>query len=403
MNKLINVIGLGYVGLPTALLLSENYRVIGTDKDEQVVQRLRSGKHSFHEAELQVVYEQSLARGITFANEYQKADIYIVAVPTPFLVKSKKVDPKYLVDAMNEIKAVCPNDAIIVIESTIAPGTIDSYVRPLFVDKQVKLCHAPERVLPGNIIQELTNNSRTIGADEAAVSEEIKQMYQSFCKEDIICTDICTAEISKVIENTYRDINIAYANELKKICTNMGLDTYEVIRIANYHPRVNVLNPGPGVGGHCISVDPWFLVGEDSENTPLIQQARNINDSMPSYVWGKMKQAIEAGESGHGKKVVGLYGLTYKPNVDDIRESPALQLYKQLNPEEKSETYFFDPLVSTKVVENQLTDFNQFLDSIDVLLIFVPHDHIKQKYDEVVKKKIKIFDTNKTFEQAAQV
>ncbi|NBJ47168.1 nucleotide sugar dehydrogenase [Enterococcus faecalis] len=395
-NKLINVIGLGYVGLPTALLMSENYKVIGTDKNEKVVQSLNNGTYLFNEQDLQEYYHSSLKCGITFTTEYKKADIYIVAVPTPFLEETKKIDPKYLITALNEIKEVCPENAIIVIESTIAPGTINKYVKPLFLNKKVKICHAPERVLPGNIIQELTNNSRTIGADELLVSEEIRKIYQSFCKGEIVCTDICTAEISKVVENTYRDINIAYANELKKICVNIGLDTHEVIRIANFHPRVNILNPGPGVGGHCISVDPWFLVGEDNENTLLIKQARNVNDSMPYYIWEKLRQMIN-------DKVVGLYGITYKPDVDDIRESPALQLYEQLNKKERSETFFFDPLVSTKVVENQMDNFDQFLDSIDVLLIFSPHTHIKDQYIKVKQKKVQIFDTTNVFKQEIQL
>ncbi|EKZ0165319.1 nucleotide sugar dehydrogenase [Enterococcus faecalis] len=401
-SKLINVIGLGYVGLPTALLMSENYKVIGTDKNERVIQALNNGKYVFNEQDLQEYYHSSLKCGIEFTTEYKKADIYIIAVPTPFIEETKKIDPKYLLTALNEIKEVCPENAIIVIESTIAPGTIDKYVKPLFLDKKVKICHAPERVLPGNIIKELKNNSRTIGSDEVSVSEEIKKIYQSFCNGEIISTDICTAEISKVIENTYRDINIAYANELKKICTNIGLDTHEVIRIANFHPRVNILNPGPGVGGHCISVDPWFLVGEDNENTLLIQQARNVNDSMPNYIWEKMQQMINEQENGQ-KKVVGLYGLTYKPNVDDTRESPALQLYEQLNKQERCETLFFDPLVSTKVLENQMDDFDQFLDSIDVLLIFTPHDHIKKHCINVIQKNVQIFDTSNTFKQAVQL
>ncbi|MGC3342032.1 nucleotide sugar dehydrogenase [Enterococcus faecalis] len=401
-SKLINVIGLGYVGLPTALLMSENYKVIGTDKNERVIQALNNGKYVFNEQDLQEYYHNSLKCGIEFTTEYKKADIYIVAVPTPFVEETKKINPEYLLTALNEIKEICPENAIIVIESTIAPGTIDKYVKPLFLDKKVKICHAPERVLPGNIIKELKNNSRTIGSDEVSVSEEIKKIYQSFCKGEIISTDICTAEISKVIENTYRDINIAYANELKKICTNIGLDTHEVIRIANFHPRVNILNPGPGVGGHCISVDPWFLVGEDNENTLLIQQARNVNDSMPNYIWEKMQKMINEQENGQ-KNVVGLYGLTYKPNVDDTRESPALQLYEQLNKQERRETLFFDPLVSTKVVENQMDDFDQFLDSIDVLLIFTPHDHIKNHCINVIQKNVQIFDTSNTFKQAVQL
>ncbi|EJW9249077.1 TPA: nucleotide sugar dehydrogenase [Enterococcus faecalis] len=401
-SKLINVIGLGYVGLPTALLMSENYKVIGTDKNEKVVQSLNNGTYLFNEQDLQEYYHSSLKCGIEFTTEYKKADIYIVAVPTPFVEETKKINPEYLLTALKEIKEVCPENAIIVIESTIAPGTIDKYVKPLFLDKKVKICHAPERVLPGNIIQELKNNSRTIGSDEVSVSEEIKKIYHSFCNGEIISTDICTAEISKVIENTYRDINIAYANELKKICTNIGLDTHEVIRIANFHPRVNILNPGSGVGGHCISVDPWFLVGEDNENTPLIQQARNVNDSMPNYIWKKMQQMINNQDNGQ-KKIIGLYGLTYKPNVDDIRESPALQLHEQLNKQERLETFFFDPLVSTKVVENQIDDFDQFLDLIDILLIFTPHDHIKKNCINVIQKKVQIFDTSNTFKQAVQL
>lgn len=394
---MINVIGLGYIGLPTALMLAKSgLTVVGTDYNKELVNKLNSGVLTFEEKGLSELFHSAIEKGIMFTTEYQKTDTYIVAVPTPFMHLSKKLDPTYVLGAVNKVLDICLPGSIIVIESTISPGSIDKYVRPaiesrkLIIGKDVHLVHAPERIIPGNMIYELENNSRTIGADSEDVAYKTKEIYQSFCKSEIVITDIRSAEMSKVVENTFRDVNIAFANELAKICRSDNMDVYEIIKIANKHPRVNILQPGPGVGGHCISVDPWFLVGDYPDLTNLILTARKINDSMPTHVLSRISQIMK---EHHIKDVskVGLYGLTYKENVDDVRESPTLQLLAQL---EKNLSYgikVYDPFIKSKIVENQYFDFNSFIKDIDIIVIMVAHDEIKAMKEEI--SKLLILDT----------
>jgi UDP-N-acetyl-D-mannosaminuronic acid dehydrogenase len=240
------------------------------------------------------------------------------------------------------------------------------------------------------MIYELEHNSRTIGADDPQIGEKVKELYKSFCKGEIYLTDIKTAEMIKVVENSYRDVNIAFANELAKICRSANVDVYEVIRIANKHPRVNILQPGPGVGGHCISVDPWFLVGEYPGLANIILTARKINDSMPKYVLSRIRKIMKEHNINDVSKV-GLYGLTYKENVDDTRESPTLQLLERMNEHLAFGIKVYDPYVKTEIVDNQYMDFEKFLNDIEILVIMVAHDHIKENI-ELIKGKI-IFDT----------
>lgn len=265
---MINVIGLGYIGLPTALMFaSHGVEIVGTDYDKKLIETLNGGKTTFKEEGLDELFDSAVQAGITFSSEYQSTDMYIVSVPTPYDKDSKKIDPSYVNAAIGSIVEVCPRGATVVIESTVSPGTIDRFVRPTLEEKgfvigeDVNLVHAPERIIPGNMIYELLHNNRTIGADNPEVGKLVKDLYATFCQGEIAVTDIRTAEMTKVVENTFRDINIAFANELAKICRSDNMDVHEIIRIANKHPRVNILSPGPGVGGHCISVDPWFLVG----------------------------------------------------------------------------------------------------------------------------------------------
>lgn len=393
----VNVIGLGYIGLPTALMLATHgVEVVGTDYNKELVHTLNEGKTTFEEKGLDELFEKALKANIKFTTEYQKDDIYIISVPTPYEKDDKKIDPKYVVTAVETVLDVCNKGAIIVIESTISPGTIDKFVRPLVkekgleIGKDIHLVHAPERIIPGNMVYELENNSRTIGADEKEIGEKIKRLYASFCKGDIVVTDIKTAELSKVVENTFRDINIAYANELSRICRKENMDVYEVIRIANKHPRVNILQPGPGVGGHCISVDPWFLVGDYPDIVNVIRAAREVNDGQPQFVLDRLRDILKENNITDLSRV-GIYGLTYKENVDDTRESPTLQLLEKLNKEEKEKFKVFDPHVKRKLTENQYFDFDKFLKDIDVLLIMNSHNHIKDNFDKI-KDKI-IFDT----------
>lgn len=397
---MVNVIGLGYIGLPTALMMaSHGVEIIGTDYNKELVDTLNAGKTTFKEEGLEELFNDAVNAGIKFSTEYQITDTYIVSVPTPYDEFSKKVDGKYVEAVVKSIMEVCPKAATVVIESTISPGTIDKHVRPLveakgfIIGKDINLVHAPERIIPGNMVYELLHNNRTIGANDKQVGEKIKELYASFCQGEIIVTDIRTAEMTKVVENTFRDINIAYANELAKICRSDNMDVYEIIRIANEHPRVKILQPGPGVGGHCISVDPWFLVGDYPGLANIILAARKINDSMPEFVLERIHDIMQ--EKGMiDVSRVGLYGLTYKQNVDDMRESPTLQM---LNSMEKhlcgNLVKVYDPFIKKDVVPNQMHNLDKFLDAVDFVVLLVGHDEIKNNMDKL-KGKV-ILDTRK--------
>lgn len=394
---MINVIGLGYIGLPTALMFAKSgIEVVGTDLNEKLIDALSKGDLAFEEKGLVDLFEAALESGIKFSTEYQKTDTYIVAVPTPYIKASKKLDSKYVIDAVMRILDNCVKGALIIIESTISPGSIDRYIRPeiekrgFIIGEDVHLVHAPERIIPGNMIYELEHNSRTVGADDPVIAGKVKNLYSSFCKSEIVITDIKSAEMSKVVENTYRDVNIAFANELAKICRADNMDVYEIISIANRHPRVNILQPGPGVGGHCISVDPWFLVGDYPDLTNLILTARKINDSMPTHVLGRIRDVMKEHAITDITKI-GIYGLSYKENVDDTRESPTLQLLKKMEEHLAFGVKVFDPFIKNRIVDNQFMDFEDFLDEIEILVIITAHDHIKDNI-QLVKEKY-ILDT----------
>lgn len=390
----VNIIGLGYIGLPTALIMAAHgTAVMGTDKNFDLVEKLNDGIVSFDEEGLQGLFKQALGNQIEFTTEYRKADIYIIAVPTPYIKRDKKVNAAYVINAVKEVLGVCGKGAIIVIESTISPGTIDKYIRPLIEEKGLKcgedvhLVHAPERIIPGSMIKELENNNRTIGADDVEVGNKVKSLYKTFCKGEIVVTDIKTAEMTKVVENTYRDINIAFANELAKICRTDNMNVYEIIRIANMHPRVNILTPGPGVGGHCISVDPWFLVGDYPGLANIILAARKINDSMPEFVLERISEIMDR-EGITDLSKVGLYGLTYKENVDDVRESPTLQLLECMKKHLARGISVYDPFVHDNIAENQYQDFDDFLQAVDLVVIMVGHAQVIDNMEKLSNKVI---------------
>lgn len=396
---MINVIGLGYIGLPTALMFATHgVEVIGTDYNQQLVSELNAGRITFEEKGLNSLFQEAVSKGIRFSTEYQKTDMYIVAVPTPYDSNSKKIDPSYAISAVHSVMEVCPKGAVIVIESTVSPGTIDRFIKPAIEEKgfvlgqDVHIVHAPERIIPGNMVYELKHNSRTIGADEPEVGEQVKALYASFCEGEIVTTDIRTAEMTKVVENTYRDINIAFANELAKICRSDNMDVYEIIRIANKHPRVNILQPGPGVGGHCISVDPWFLVGDYPGLANIILAARKINDSMPEFVLGRIADIMKEHGINDASRV-GLYGLTYKEDVDDTRESPTLQLLEQMERNLASGIKVYDPWVKRDLVPGQYHNYEEFLDDVDLVVVMVGHQQLRQNLDSL-KGKV-VLDTRK--------
>ncbi|MBQ3074894.1 MAG: nucleotide sugar dehydrogenase [Clostridia bacterium] len=396
---MVNVIGLGYIGLPTALMLaSHGVEVVGTDYNAELVKTLNAGKTTFEEKGLEELFADAVKAGITFTTEYQSTDTYIVSVPTPYDSFSKKIDVRYVNAAIRDVMRVCTKGATVVIESTVSPGTIDKFIRPIIkeagfeIGTDIHLVHAPERIIPGNMVYELLHNSRTIGADDPSIGNKIKELYSSFCLGDIVVTDIKTAEMTKVVENTFRAVNIAFANELAKICRQDEMDVYEIIRICNMHPRVNILQPGPGVGGHCISVDPWFLVGDYPSLTKVIWESMKVNDSMPAFVLERIHEIMkEKGITDSSR--VGLYGLTYKENVDDYRESPTLQLLECQAKHLAAPLKVYDPYITKDIVENQYHDLDAFLADVDLVVIMVGHNEIKNNLNKLSDKIV--FDTKK--------
>lgn len=389
---MVNVIGLGYIGLPTALMLaSHGVEVVGTDYNRKVVDSLTAGKMTFKEEGIEELFQAALDAGISFTTEYQKTDTYIISVPTPYDKFSKKVDPAYVAAAVKSVLEVAPKGAVVVVESTISPGTIDKSVRPVVEElglvpgEDIHLVHAPERIIPGNMVYELLHNNRTIGADDREVGEKVKKLYASFCQGEIVVTDIRTAEMTKVVENTFRAVNIAFANELAKICRHDGMDVYEIIKICNMHPRVNILQPGPGVGGHCISVDPWFLVGDYPSLAKVIDESMRTNDGMPDFVLGRIYEIMrEKGMKDISR--VGLYGLTYKENVDDVRESPTLQLLESQARHLAAGLKAYDPFIREDIVDNQYHSLDSFLADVDMVVIMVKHTEIRDNIQKLAGK-----------------
>ncbi len=389
---MINVIGLGYIGLPTALMMAAHgVEVVGTDYNKEIVDTLNAGKTTFKEDGIEELFQNARKAGIKFTTEYQITDTYIISVPTPYDKFSKKVDPCYVVSAIKDVMKVALKGAIVIIESTVSPGTIDKFIRPaieengLVIGEDLQLVHAPERIIPGNMVYELLHNNRTIGADDKQIGEKVKHLYASFCQGDIVITDVKTAEMSKVVENTFRAVNIAFANELAKICRHDNMDVYEIIKICNMHPRVNILQPGPGVGGHCISVDPWFLVGDYPSLAKVIDESMKTNDGMPDFVLNRIYEIMkEKGMTDITR--VGLYGLTYKENIDDMRESPTLQLLESQERHLATGLKVYDPFIDSHVVKNQYFNLDEFLQSIDFVVIMVKHSEIIENLDKLEGK-----------------
>lgn len=404
---MVNVIGMGYIGLPTALMLAaKKVKVIGTDYNGALVDKLNSGILTFKENGMEELFTLSRSNGIKFTTDYQVTNIYIVSVPTPYDKFSKKVDVSYVVTAIKSILDVCLEGTTIVIESTVSPGSIEKYIRPVVEEAgfaigiDIHLVHAPERIIPGNMVYELIHNNRTIGADDKFVGERIKKLYSTFCCGEIVVTDIRTAEMTKVVENTFRAVNIAFANELAKICRHDNMDVYEIIRICNMHPRVNILQPGPGVGGHCISVDPWFLVGDYPSLAKVIDESMKTNDSMPDFVLNRIYEIMQENNIREVTRV-GLYGITYKENVDDYRESPSLQLLESQARHLAPPLKVYDPFIKEDLVNEQYHDLDKFLNDVDIVVIMVGHNEIIENISKL-KNKI-ILDTRNICNKGANV
>lgn len=339
MNK-ICILGLGYIGLPTATMFAMNgYQVVGVDINDNVISMLKNGQIHIHEPGLEEAVQTAICNGnLIFSNQPVEADAFIIAVPTPFFDGDvnhdyKRADLHYVISATEAIVPYLKKGNLVILESTSPPQTTINFVQPileksgLIGGQDFYLAYSPERVLPGQILKELVENARVIGGIDKASSEKGYELYASFVKGKIILTDATTAEMVKLMENTYRDVNIAIANEFSRLANRFEIDIWKAIEIANLHPRVNILHPGPGVGGHCISVDPWFLVEAAPDITPLIHTARQVNDEQPDYIVELVRQAL--GGDLRGKRIAAL-GLAYKPNVDDLRESPAVKICQNL-------------------------------------------------------------------------
>ncbi|PTK07589.1 nucleotide sugar dehydrogenase, partial [Mammaliicoccus sciuri] len=389
------VMGLGYIGLPTALLFaSKGIEVTGFDVNEVVVEKLNNKELHIEENGLQQLLEQTVnSNNFRASTVVEQSDYYIIAVPTPHL-KDNSCDVSYLKDAIMKLKNVIKKGDTIIVESTIGPRTMEDIVQPMIesfgytVGKDIYLAHCPERVLPGKIIHEMIHNNRIIGGITEECTKKAIELYKQLVQGKLLETRASTAEMSKLMENTYRDVNIALANELVKISEKLNINALDVIKLANEHPRVNIHLPGPGVGGHCLAVDPYFIVASDPENSEIIANARKINNSMPKFVIEKVKKIMD---SIQGKKITVL-GLTYKGNIDDIRESPALDIYHELKLKSNYEVVAQDSHVQLDWVENNI---EKSLENSDLALVLTDHNEYKElaKFVSGTMKQNVVFDT----------
>jgi len=381
LNK-VCVLGLGYIGLPTAsTFATHGLRVVGVDVNPQVVETLRNGGLHIHEPGLRTLVQAALGSGnLTVNNQPEEADAFIIAVPTPFYGE-KRADLRAVKAAAEAIVPYLRNGNLVVLESTSPPRTTRDVLAPILERSRLKagddfhLAYVPERVLPGQILRELIENDRVIGGYDPASAESGRELYTLFVRGEMVLSDCTTAEMVKLMENTYRDVNIAIANEFARLAERFGVDAWEAIALANRHPRVNILNPGPGVGGHCISVDPWFLVEAAPDLATLIRTAREVNDSQPEYVVQFIQRV--AGELD-GLRVAVL-GLAYKPDVDDLRESPAVEIAQRLMAA-GAQVIAYEPFKPDAQVEGIITatTLQATVQQAQALVLVVAHSPLKQ-------------------------
>ncbi len=394
----ICIIGLGYIGLPTAAMFATHgHKVLGVDVNKKVIDALNKGKIIIEEPNLEEIVNTAVKnRSLRAAMEPEESDAFIICVPTP-IRPDKTADLTYVEDGIRRILPYLKKGNIIVLESTSPPGTTRDFMGAIleeagFVPGQdVYLAYCPERVLPGRILIELKENSRVVGGINEESAYVVKKLYESFVEGEIYISEATTAEMCKLMENTYRDVNIALANELAMLCEKMGVNAWEVIKYANKHPRVNIHMPGPGVGGHCIAVDPWFIVEKQPERAKIIKLARNTNDGMPQYVFEKIKDLTK--DVG-GKIKVCILGVTYKPNVDDMRESPIIELIHLLNQQGSFEIVVVDSHVDFDGARER--DLYTAAKDAHLLVLAVNHNEFKELDFPRLKSIMKcpvVFDT----------
>jgi UDP-N-acetyl-D-mannosaminuronic acid dehydrogenase len=387
----ISVLGLGYIGLPTAsTFATHGIQVVGVDVNQRVVETLRNGELHIHEPGLRTLVQAALrSNNLTINSAPEPSDAFIIAVPTPFY-EDKRADLSYVVSAAEAIVPHLRGGNLVVLESTSPPRTTIDIVAPILERSGLKagedfyLAYSPERVLPGQILRELIENARVIGGVDLASADAGRDLYAYFVRGEIILTDATTAEMVKLMENTYRDVNIAVANEFSRLAERFGVDVWQAIDIANLHPRVEILKPGPGVGGHCISVDPWFLVKSAPDLTPLILSARQVNDSQPGHVIKLVLRAlgIESLDEITGRKIA-ILGLAYKPDVDDLRESPAVDVARQLSAA-GAQVRAFDPYKPDASIEGLeiCSSLEDAIQDAELLLLLVAHKPLRELQPE---------------------
>lgn len=391
--KKITVMGLGYIGLPTAITLAgAGYEVCGFDVTPSVIESLQSGKIHIVEPGLQEAFDKAVAGGhLHFSGELTPSDVFYIAVPTPFYedeTGAHKADLKYVESAGRMAGKVLRPENLVILESTVPPRTTEMLARALseesgFPMDSLHVAHCPERVIPGNMMYELKNNDRIVGARTPEAAQMAKEIYDNVLDKGVVrVTDDITAEMCKLTENTFRDVNIAYANELSVICDKMGIDVFELIKLANCHPRVNILTPGVGVGGHCIAVDPWFIYEQFPEEAKVIHASRLRNENKPRFVAEKIMASLKHPETD----TVAVLGLSYKPDVDDLRESPSIELCNILR--DKGVHFVavepFAPLGVVHGIEN--VSFEDAMAKADYVVVTLAHSLFKQNKDQIREK-----------------
>jgi len=411
----ICVLGLGYIGLPTAsVLATKGHRVLGVDINQRAVDTINRGEIHIHEPDLDILVKSAVLSGnLTASTTPAKADTFIIAVPTPFS-EGHVPDLSYIESAVRSMADVVEPGNLIILESTSPVGAtekIAQWLRELRPDLKIPnrrttppvageerrgriyLAHCPERVLPGQILRELVDNDRIIGGIDPESADKAAELYRSFVSGEIVCTDSRTAELAKLTENAFRDVNIAFANELSIICDELQIDVWELIRLANRHPRVNILQPGPGVGGHCIAVDPWFIVHSSPEHARLIRTAREVNDSKPHVVLNKIMQRAARIKD----PVIACLGLSFKADVDDLRESPALEIVHELASRGVGKLLVVEPHIkelpaSLKNDGLELVPLEEALPAADLIVALVNHKQFTRVDRQLLNEKI-VIDT----------
>ncbi len=395
-QKKICVVGLGYIGLPTAsLLATKGYQVFGVDVRPEVVDTINQGRIHIVEPDLDILVKSAVGSGNLKAGlEPCPADIFILAVPTPFK-EGKQPDLHYIEEATRAIVPHVAKGNLVILESTSPVGTTDEIVadilqrelegRDLRVGEDVFIAHCPERVLPGRILIELVENDRVVGGINEASTEVAVEFYESFVRGEVLATTAKTAELVKLTENSFRDVNIAFANEISMISDQEGINAWEVIELANRHPRVNILNPGPGVGGHCIAVDPWFIVSRAPQQSRLIRTAREVNDHKPEWVIERVRSKATKFKN----PVIGCLGLAFKADVDDLRESPAYEIVKQLADEAVGQLLVCEPNLKSHN-RFDLLPLKEVIDRSDIILLLVDHRQFRKIKASELNEKILI-------------